>query len=477
MYLKPVTPEEICQLGSEIKNKYSSGIDEIPTSIIKDSVNELKDILCLLINNLFKNGEFPDGFKISLVKPLFKKGNPQDLDSYRLISLLPGFSKLFELAMYKRLINFLTNCKLLHNNRHGFLKGKSTQTAIFQFIKIILQYFEKREVATGIFLDLTKAYDSLDRDLLLRKLERYRVRGNGLKWLQSFLNGRMQVVGVTKNGESSKSDIVTNEYGIVQGSILGPLLYADDTVLLASTLEDLQELLNCVADRSREMGLKLNIKKTKWLVVSKHRDVWGDLEYDGKPIERVQHYKYLGCILNAEWDNTQEIRSRIEQARGAFVKMKAVLCSRDIDLALRIRILKCYVFSVLMYGAESWTLTETMCRRLEAFEMWTYRRMLRVSWVDRVRNIDILNQLNKQTEVIHTIKKRKLEYFGHILRNTKYQILQLIMQGKIDGRRGPGRRRTSWLKNLRQWYGVGARTLFRRAVDKVQIALMIANVR
>ena len=157
--------------------------------------------------------------------------------------------------------------------------------------------------------------------------------------------------------------------------------------------------------------------------------------------------------------------------------MKTVLCSRDIDLPLRMRILRCYVFSILLYGAKSWTLTDAICKSLEAFKMWTYCRMLRISWVNRVRNTEVLNQLHKEQEILYTIKKRKLEYFGHISRNTKYEMLQIIMQGKVDGRRGPERWRTSWLMILRQWYGASTKTLFKRAVDKVQIALMIANVR
>ena len=126
---------------------------------------------------------------------------------------------------------------------------------------------------------------------------------------------------------------------------------------------------------------------------------------------------------------------------------------------------------------EGWTLTKAMCSRLEAFEMWCYRRMLRISWVDRVRNTEVFARLQKQPEAMFTIKKRKLEYFGHVMKGGKYRLLQNIIQGKIQGRRGPGRRRTSWLKNLREWYGVNSATLFRVAANKIKIMLMIPDVR
>ena len=103
--------------------------------------------------------------------------------------------------------------------------------------------------------------------------------------------------------------------------------------------------------------------------------------------------------------------------------------------------------------------------------MWVYRRILRIRWVDKVTNDEVLRRLKKNTELI-----RKLSYFGHIMRNPKYQFLQLVIQGKIAGHRGPGRR-TSWLKNLRQWFGKTSLELFRAAVNKAMIVNMIANIR
>uniref|UniRef100_A0A2H1V1U0 SFRICE_035738 n=1 Tax=Spodoptera frugiperda TaxID=7108 RepID=A0A2H1V1U0_SPOFR len=118
-----------------------------------------------------------------------------------------------------------------------------------------------------------------------------------------------------------------------------------------------------------------------------------------------------------------------------------------------------------------------MSDRLEAFEMWVYRRILKISWTDRISNVKVLRLLNKKTEILNTIKRRKLQYFGHIMRNDKYQLLQLLIQGKIQGKRPPGRRRTSWLKNLRTWFNMSTRSLFRAAVSRVKIALMIADLR
>uniref|UniRef100_A0A8D8RKM6 Uncharacterized protein n=1 Tax=Cacopsylla melanoneura TaxID=428564 RepID=A0A8D8RKM6_9HEMI len=139
--------------------------------------------------------------------------------------------------------------------------------------------------------------------------------------------------------------------------------------------------------------------------------------------------------------------------------------------------LRCYIFSVLFYGAESWTLKEDLCKKLEAFEMWLYRRILKIPWTARVTNEEVLRRMNKDREVMITIKVRKLQYFGHIMRNeSRYTLLQAILQGKIFGKRGPGRR-TPWLKNLRTWYNKTTPQLFRIAADKIKIAMMIAHIR
>lgn len=118
--------------------------------------------------------------------------------------------------------------------------------------------------------------------------------------------------------------------------------------------------------------------------------------------------------------------------------------------------MKCYVWSTLLYGMEAWTLKVTTINKIEAFEMWTLRRMLKVSWVERIRNEDILRRAGlTDRELFENIKKRKIAYLGHIIRGERYHFLRLILQGKIEGgKRGIGRRKLSWLRNIRHWTGI-----------------------
>lgn len=108
--------------------------------------------------------------------------------------------------------------------------------------------------------------------------------------------------------------------------------------------------------------------------------------------------------------------------------------------------------------------------------MWCYRRILNISWIDKVSNLEVLRRMNKNVEVLKTIKTRKLEYFGHMIRGEKYTLLQLILQGKICGKRGRGRKRTSWLQNLREWYDYNSCQLFNAARNKHHLAIMISDL-
>jgi len=198
---------------------------------------------------------------------------------------------------------------------------------------------------------------------------------------------------------------------------------------------------------------------------------------DSINIERVSSFKYLGCWLHVSWNADMEIKTRIEQAGTAFIKFNKVLTNRDISLKLRLRFVKCYVWSILLYGAEIWTLKTKHLNRLEAFEMWCYRRMLKISWVNHISNSEVLDRIQTNRELLATIKRRKTAYFGHIMRGNKYELLQLIVQGKIEGRRGVGRKQLSWLRNIRNWTGIRtAGDLIHIAADREQFSTIINNV-
>ena len=126
---------------------------------------------------------------------------------------------------------------------------------------------------------------------------------------------------------------------------------------------------------------------------------------------------------------------------------------------------------------EGWTLKTSSINKLEAFEMWLYRRTLKISWTEKVTNEEVLRRVNKERELFHVVKKRKTAYLGHIMRNEKYRFLQLMIKGKIEGKRGIGRKKMSWLRNIRQWTGLrDIQTLIHTAQDREAIDHVIANI-
>lgn len=149
----------------------------------------------------------------------------------------------------------------------------------------------------------------------------------------------------------------------MNGRLINNLSYADDTVLVASTQEDLQRLVDRVHECSERAGLSINLSKTKVMVIARDPYLRPRISVAGKVLEQVRHYKYLGAWVNEAWESDQEIKTRI-------TKMRKVLCCRKINLRLRTRILHCYIWPVVMYGSESWTIKEVTRRRLEAFAMW-----------------------------------------------------------------------------------------------------------
>lgn len=156
---------ELLHIINSFKNKLSSGVDGIPMTVIKYTAEEIISPLNFIMNNSIKSGIFPDCLKLALVKPILKKGDKEKIENYRPISLLPSFSKILEAVMLRRLSSFLE--EVVADSQHGFRRGRSTKTAIYSFLKNIHQALENGKITIGLFLDLSKAFDSLSHDYII----------------------------------------------------------------------------------------------------------------------------------------------------------------------------------------------------------------------------------------------------------------------------------------------------------------------
>ena len=251
----------------------------------------------------------------------------------------------------------------------------------------------------------------------------------------------------------------------INGHNINNLRYADDTALIAKSESKLQAIVNCVKERSSQAGLDMNVNKTKTMMIS--RNPIGKaikVEVSGTTLEQVDQFKYLGTQITVDAKSETEVKSRINLAKAKFGMMAKVLTSRNLSIPLKIRMTNCYVFSILMYGAEAWTLTKPLEKNIEAFEMWCMRRIARISWKEKVTNKEVLERLNTNRQLLQTVKQRKLRYFGHIRR--KGDIIQTILEGRMEGRRPRGRPRQTWFGNIPQWTGRDAQRCIAEATDR-----------
>ena len=197
---------EIIKIVSQFKNKCSCGYDEIPVHIMKSTITSIAGPICKIINSSIKNGIFPDLLKIAKVCPIFKSGEPDLFSNFRPISVLPSFSKIFEKILFIRLLSYLETNKILSNTQYGFRKSHSTFMAIIDMYDKISNAIDNNMYSLGIFIDLSKAFDTIDHAILLQKLELYGIRGVALKLFHDYLLNRKQYV-VYNDTSSNLSNI------------------------------------------------------------------------------------------------------------------------------------------------------------------------------------------------------------------------------------------------------------------------------
>ena len=220
------------------------------------------------------------------------------------------------------------------------------------------------------------------------------------------------------------------------------LRYADDTTLMAENEEELKSLLMKVQEESEKAGLKLNIQKTK-IMASGPITSW---QIDGETVETVTAFIFLGSKITADGDCCHEIKRCLLLGRKATTNLDSTLKSRDITLPTKVHLVKAMVFPVVMYGCESWTTKKADCIRTDAFELWCWRRLLRVPWTARGSNQSILKEISPEYLLEGLMLKLKLHYFGYLMRRTD-SLEKTLMLGKIEGGRR-GQQRMRWHHQL-----------------------------
>ena len=347
-----INAQKVIKLLKALDVSKATGLDKIPNRLLKIAADVVATSLTGIFNQSLVTGTFPSDWKMAKVSPIFKNGSKSDLNNYRPISVIPTVAKIFEKIIYDQLYQYLNENDLLSSGQSGFRSLHSTLTALLETNDNWCVNIDRGLLNGVIFIDLRKAFDTIDHEIILKKLTKYGVDQDALKWFKSYLTNRMQRCNVN-NHLSSASPL---NCGVPQGSIIGPLLfliyindlpnclnvgtprmYADDTnvTFSAATIPDLESQINSdlnFIDRWLKANkLSLNVAKTEFMVISSRQklqsinDYTMNIHIDGAPINQSNQSKSLGLIIdeNLSWKaHIHEISKKVSSGIGALRRVR-----------------------------------------------------------------------------------------------------------------------------------------------------------
>jgi hypothetical protein len=461
--------EEIEKAIEELKNGKSEGVDELPAEMIKCLGEKAKEEMIRLCQEIYLTGEWPSDFVETVMVPLKKKPNATECSDHRTISLIVHASKILLKILAKRLEGKVEAIHFVGEDQFGFRKGRGTRDAIAVLRTLCERNLEHDKDIFICFVDYEKAFDRVDWIKLMRTLERLGVDERDRQLIrQLYLNQR---VVVRVNGVNSKPGLLGR--GVRQGCPLSPLLFnvyiqelitealenveegvkvgghlvnavrfADDQAMVASTNAGLQKIMDSLNRVSGKYGMKINIKKTKVLRISRKEGKPMTVNINGNKLEQVTQFCYLGSIITEDCRCHAEIKKRIAMGKEAFNK-RGELMRGKLKLELKKRMVKSLIWSVVLYGAETWTLAKEDIKRLEAFEIWIWRRILKIRWTEHKSNEEVLEEVQEKRTLMNTVRRMQTNWIGHVLRGNS--LLRMVIEGRMIGKKAVGRPRLMML--------------------------------
>ena len=375
MFFRQVTNVEVSKVIFSLKNK-ACGLYACPAKVIKYVEEIVSPVLTSIVNSSLVNGRFPDKLKIARVVPVYKGGSSDLVDNFRPISILPLLSKIYEKLVKIQLLSFLSKYKILSDSQYGFREGFSTTHAILDHLQFIYDGLDNNFTVLSFYLDFSKAFDSVDHNVLLRKLEICGIRGRVNDWFRSYLTGRSQYVSI--NGINSNLSAIS--FGVPQGSILGPILFliyindfpkistffkfnlfADDSTLSCKIkskdpnviVDKMNMELKIISDWLNENKILINSDKSKYILFNRHKNlVLPPMTFGNHTLSPVNSIKFLGIFIDNNLNfniHIQQICSRISKKIGILFRLNKILPSWVLKM-----LYNSFVEPQIAYGIEAW---------------------------------------------------------------------------------------------------------------------------
>ena len=489
------TIQEVRDAVKSLKCGKAPGPDGIPAEIFKCGGEDLLRHLTAFFQKCWSAGEVPQQWLHAIVANIYKrKGERSECGNYRGLSLLDVAGKIFAKIMASRFNRDIAE-RLLPDSQCGFRADRSTSDSIFVCRQLLEKGREQRQPVSIAFVDLKKAFDTVDRSLLFSILERFGCPPVFLGLLRAMHSGNTAAVRVGGN----LSDTFDVTMGVKQGCVLAPVLfnvfllavtllstrsaesrgrsagirvryrcdggafrlarlkargrtqqmvvrdlqYADDAAILARDSRELQEELALTDAQYGRLGLEMNTSKTEVM----HR-VAGEASPEaltvirGSNIREVQEFTYLGSIISSNCTLDREISNRMSRASAAFGQLKdRVYLNRNLKLATKIKVYHAIVISILLYGCETWTVYSKQLKLLNTFHLRCLRKMLNITWQDKVPNNDVLSRCNCKS-MYSIVAERTLRWAGLMQRMPAEMLPKAVFYSElVEGTRPVGRPR------------------------------------
>ena len=504
--LEPPTLAELKNTISRLPLGRTPGADGITAEMLKSTIDDSAIHLEKLFKRIWDSESVPLEWKEGIITSIYKnKGDSRDPTNYRPITLLSVPSKIFTSILLQRMRSHLISVK--RPQQAGFTPCRSTTDCILSLRVMAQQRREFRKTLFAAYVDLKGAFDSLDRTALWLLLQGIGIPTkyvNILKDLYSNTTCRVRA-------EGSLSDSFRTTSGVRQGCVAAPnlfnvavdywvnnalactpdmgvnchsritdLCYADDVVVFADFIDTISDALVALHEEATPLGLTINWTKTK---VQSLSDFLPPLQSPrsiaNHQVEVVDKFLYLGSKVTSDCSSDSDIMRRVQLTRSSFGRLHPVWHSSNIRLATKMRLLNSVVLPVLLYGSETWTLTDALTKRLDAFHRSCLRNILGIRWFHHIRNETVYARAGDPVLLSTTIKRRRLRLFGHVARledniPAKMILADATQRPPINWSRPRGRPRLSWLRQVSAGHTLPE--LVRKAQDRVTFRTLVATV-